>query len=54
MLSGSSETEGVTHFIVVLFTYIPTPDPNLPNLHSIPYCPTDPFEVGIAKKNDKE
>ena len=46
--SGSSYTVGVIHLIVVLLTYIPTEVPNLPNLHSIPYCPRVLFPVGIA------
>lgn len=46
--SGSSQTLGVTHLIVVLFKYTPMLVPNLPNLHWMPYWPVVPLPVEIA------
>tara|TARA_B100000780_G_scaffold263480_1_gene217400 strand:- start:332 stop:526 length:195 start_codon:yes stop_codon:yes gene_type:complete len=35
---GASLVFGVKHSIVVLLIYVAAEEPNLPNLHFIPYC----------------
>ena len=53
MLSGSSVIEGVKHLIAVLLIYMPMLTPNLPNLHSIPYYPSEFFKVGVGSQNSE-